>query len=100
MNNIVDIIRKLCELESLACNGIDVDDLKVESTMEALKDMHDQNIDSNTFLDEHQKKRRKRLYANAVREMKEYCKQSLKDETEIRRRMMNQNHNAIKYIQK
>jgi hypothetical protein len=39
------------------------------------------------FLDDAQKQRRKSLYADAVREMKKYCKQAIEDNKEVRRRI-------------
>jgi hypothetical protein len=36
------------------------------------------------FLDDAQKHRRKSLYADAVREMKKYCKQAIEDNKEVR----------------
>lgn len=88
MNNIFDLFKELLELQRVAREGISVDDMRVESIMQTLRQLHDRDIDNNRFLDDKQQHRRKKLYANAVKEMSKYCKQVLKDEVEIRQRFI------------
>lgn len=83
MNNIFDLLKELAELQRIAREGVSVDDMRVEGIMQALVQFHNQDIDNNGLLDAKQKDRRKKLYAEAVKEMNRYCKQVLKDEIEI-----------------
>lgn len=84
MNNIFDLFKELLELQRIVREGVSVDDMRVENIMLTLRQLHDRDIDNHRFLDDKQKHRRKKLYANAVKEMSKYCKQVLKDEVEIR----------------
>jgi len=88
MNSVLDLFKELLELQRIAREGISVDDIRVESIMQTLRQLHDQNIDNNQFLEDKQKRHRKELYADAVKEMSKYCKQVLRDELEIRQRFI------------
>ena len=88
MNKLLDLYSELLELQRLAREGVSIDDVKVESVMQSIKQMHDRGIDNNPFLDDEQKHRRKELYAKAVKEMSKYGKQVLRDEMEIRQRII------------
>ncbi len=88
MNKLLDLYNELLELQRLAREGISIDDMKVESVMQSIRQMHDRGIDNNPFLDDEQKHRRKELYAKAVKEMRKYGKQVLRDEMEIRQRII------------
>lgn len=86
MNKLLNLYNELIDLQRLAREGDSIDDVKVESVMQSIRQIHDQSVDNNQLLDDIQKCRRKDLYANAVKEMSKYCKQVLKDEIEIRQR--------------
>ena len=88
MNNIFNLFKELLELQRVAREGISVDDMRVESIMQTLRQLHDRDIDNNRFLDDEQKHRRKELYAKAVKELSKYGKQVLRDEMEIRQRFI------------
>lgn len=88
MNKLLDLYSELLELQRLAREGISIDDMKVESVMQSIRQMHDRGIDNNPFLDNEKKHRRKELYAKAVKEMRKYGKQVLRDEMEIRQRII------------
>ena len=88
MNSVLDLFKELLELQRVAREGISVDDMRVESIMQTLRQLHDRDIDNNRFLDDKQQHRRKKLYADAVKEMSKYCKQVLRDELEIRQRFI------------
>ena len=88
MNNIYELAKELCDLVEMSKKGVDVDDLMIECIMQKIKNGHDSSIDCDIFLDDSQKHRRKSLYADAVREMKKYCKQAIKDNKEIRRKFL------------
>ena len=68
MNILLDLYNELLELQRLAREGVSIDDVKVESVMQSIRQIHDQGVDNNPFLDKEQKKRRKDLYAKAVKE--------------------------------
>lgn len=84
-----EVIKLLLELQEMANNGYDVDDVKLEQAMQALQNAHNKNIDSNIFLSEEQKKHRKELYKDCVKALKKYAKQSLQDDKEIRNHLLN-----------
>ena len=84
-----EVIKLLLELQEMANNGYDVDDVKLEQAMQALQNVHNKNIDSNIFLSEEQKKHRKELYKDCVKALKKYAKQSLQDDKEIRNHLLN-----------
>ena len=86
MNDILKFLQLMNDLEEKVKNGIDVDDVAIETAMQIVQGAHDRNIDANDSLDELQKYRRKFLYADAVKVMKKYCAQVLEDEKEIRSR--------------
>lgn len=88
MNNAFDLFKELLELQRIAREGVSVDDMRVESIMQTLRQLHDRDVDNNRLLDDKQQHRRKKLYADVVKEMSKYCKQVLKDETEIRQRFI------------
>ena len=88
MNKLLDLYNELLELQRLAREGVSIDDVKVESVMQSIRQIHDQGIDNNPFLDDEQKHRRKELYAKAVKEISKYGKQVLRDEMEIRQRFI------------
>ncbi len=84
MNNIYELAKELYDLVEKSRNGIYVDDLMIECIMQKIKDGHDRSIDSDALLDDIQKHRRKSLYADAIREIKKYCKQAIEDNKEVR----------------
>jgi hypothetical protein len=88
VNNILTIYNELLELQRLVQKGISVDDVKVESVMQSIRQIHDQGVDNNLFLDDDQKHRRKELYADAIKAMSKYGKQVFRDEMEIRQRII------------
>ena len=88
MNKLLDLYNELLELQRLAREGVSIDDVKVESVMQSIRQIHDQGVDNNPFLDKEQKQRRKDLYAKAVKELSKYGKQVLRDEMEIRQRII------------
>lgn len=69
MNKLLDLYNELLELQRLAREGVSIDDVKVESIMQSIRQIHDQGVDNNPFLDKEQKQRRKDLYAKAVKEI-------------------------------
>lgn len=87
MNNIYELAKGLCDLVERSRRDINVDDVMIECVMQKIKDRHDQGIDCDMFLDETPKRRRKSLYAAAVREIKKYCKQAIEDNKEVRRKI-------------
>ena len=88
MNKLLDLYNELLELQRLAREGVSIDDVKVESVMQSIRQIHDQGVDNNPFLDDEQKHRRKELYADAIKAMSKYGKQVLKDEVEIIQRFI------------
>ena len=88
MNKLLDLYNELLELQRLAREGVSIDDVKVESVMQSIRQIHDQCVDNNPLLDDEQKHRRKELYAKAVKELSKYGKQVLRDEIEIRQRII------------
>ena len=88
MNNIYELAKELCDLVEMSKKGINVDDVMIECIMHKIKDEHDKSIDCDMLLDDSQKLRRKSFYADAVREMKKYCKQAIEDNKEVRRRII------------
>ena len=87
MNNIYELAKEFYDLVEKSRRGINVDDVMIECIMQKIKDGHDRSIDSDLFLDDAQKHRRKLLYADAVKEMKKYCKQAIEDNKEVRRKI-------------
>ena len=88
MNNILAIYNEFLELQRLVQEGVSVDDAKVEAVMQSIRQIHDQGVDNNLFLDKDQKRRRKELYADAVKALSKYGKQVFRDEMEIRQRII------------
>ena len=88
MNILLDLYNELLELQRLAREGVSIDDVKVESAMQSIRQIHDQGVDNNPFLDNEQKHRRKELYADAIKAMSKYGKQVFRDEMEIRQRIV------------
>ena len=87
MNNIYELAKEFYDLVEKSRRRINDDDVMIECIMQKIKDGHAQSIDCDMFLDDAQKQRRKSLYADAVREMKKYCKQAIEDNIEVRRRI-------------
>lgn len=87
MNNIYELAKEFYDLVEMSKRGNNVDDVMIECIMQKIQDGHDRSIDSDIFLDDNQKYRRKSLYADAVREMKKYCKQAIEDNKEVHRKI-------------
>ncbi len=75
-----EVIKLLLELQEMANQGYDVDDVKLDLAMKALQNTHDDHIDSNCLLTRPQKRRRKELYEDCVKAVKRYAKQCLQED--------------------